>query len=127
MDKRLANNGFTLIECLFVLMIVSVLCFGVVSYRSHYGYLDIKKLEMLSIVSQEKAFFGKRKVYISFGDQIVFDDQVIHCGLHCSSASFFYNEKGNISQANTIVCESGGISYQLVYQLGTGRVRIEKK
>ena len=45
--------------------------------------------------------------------------------ISCTPFAFHYNAKGNISQAHTIQCTDKVRTIRLIYQLGSGRVRIE--
>jgi prepilin-type N-terminal cleavage/methylation domain-containing protein len=130
MDKQLRMiNGFTLIEMLLVLLIVSVLSFGVYHMPKASLYLFMRQLQSSCIVSQEKAYIYKEKQEIYKENQTIhFSDLCldIPSNILCNDFSFYYNEKGNISKAHTIVCEQESNSLKLVFQLGSGRVRLEK-
>ena len=130
MDRLYRNkNGFTLLEMLVVLLIVSILSFGL-STRTHTSlYLFMKKIQTQCITAQEIAYVEHRRVDVSVGSKIVIDDTEyrIDKDIVCEPISFYYNAKGNISKALTLRCQNANAKMKLIYQLGTGRVRLEKE
>ncbi len=130
MDKLYQkSNGFTLIEMLLVLLIVSVVSFGVYAKPVSPLYLFMRHLQSACILAQEKAFANKEVQNVYFAsDRIYLNEQSIDIpsSITCTPFSFHYNEKGNISKAHTITCSNDNKSMKLVFQLGSGRVRIEK-
>lgn len=130
MGKPYPNkNGFTLIEMLVVLLIVSMLGFGL-STKMHCSlYVFMKNLQTLCITAQEKAYVKHRKVYVEIGDSIYMDDveyKIPH-DIACDHVSFYYNAKGNISKAMSLHCQNASSQMKLVFQVGAGRVRLEKE
>lgn len=123
------SNGFTLIEMLLVLLIVSVVSFGLYTKPVSSLYLFMRQLQSACILAQEKAFVYKevQKVYIE-SNTIYFNEESMDVpgSISCTPFSFHYNAKGNISRANTIICGDNNKTMKLVFQLGSGRVRIEK-
>lgn len=130
MGKPYPNkNGFTLIEMLVVLLIVSMLGFGL-STKMHCSlYVFMKNLQTLCITAQEKAYVKHRKVYVEIGDSIYMDDveyKIPH-DIACDHVSFYYNAKGNMSKAMSLHCQNASSQMKLVFQVGAGRVRLEKE
>ena len=128
MVKHKPVNAFTLLEMMVVLFIVSIFSFSFYIPGDSLS-LFMEKMMMYSITCQEKAFQNKEEVdveidrdYALFGD-VEFD---YPSSIHCSTTSFHYNSKGNISKAQTVSCTNGQASQSLVYQLGSGRVRIDE-
>lgn len=75
MGKPYPNkNGFTLVEMLVVLLIVSMLGFGLSTKMHSSLYVFMKNLQTLCITAQEKAYVKHRKVYVEIGDSIYMDD-----------------------------------------------------
>lgn len=69
MGKPYPNkNGFTLVEMLVVLLIVSMLGFGLSTKMHSSLYVFMKNLQTLCITAQEKAYVKHRKVYVEIGD-----------------------------------------------------------
>lgn len=130
MDKPYPNkNGFTLVEMLIVLFIVSMLGFGI-SFRMHSSlYVFMKRLQTLCITAQEKAYVEHKKVYVKLNDKIYVDEveHLIPNDIVCDSVSFYYNAKGNMSKALSLHCQNASSQMKLVFQVGAGRVRLEKE
>lgn len=130
MDKLYPNkNGFTLVEMLIVLFIVSMLGFGL-SFRMHSSlYVFMKRLQTLCITAQEKAYVEHKKVYVNLNDKIYVDEveYLIPHDIVCDSVSFYYNAKGNMSKAMSVHCQNASSQMKLVFQVGAGRVRLEKE
>ena len=114
MGKPYPNkNGFTLVEMLVVLLIVSMLGFGL-STKMH---------------SSLYVFMKHRKVYVEIGDSIYMDEVEygIPHDIACDHVSFYYNAKGNMSKAMSLHCQNASSQMKLVFQVGAGRVRLEKE
>ena len=130
MGKPYPNkNGFTLVEMLVVLLIVSMLGFGL-SFRMHSSlYVFMKRLQTLCITAQEKAYVDHKKVYVKLNDKIYVDEveYLIPNDIVCDSVSFYYNAKGNMSKAMSLHCQNASSQMKLVFQVGAGRVRLEKE
>ena len=130
MDKPYPNkNGFTLVEMLIVLFIVSMLGFGL-SFRMHSSlYVFMKNLQTLCITAQEKAYVDHKKVYVKLNDKIYVDEveYLIPNDIVCDSVSFYYNAKGSMSKALSLHCQNASSQMKLVFQVGAGRVRLEKE
>ena len=130
MDKPYPNkNGFTLVEMLIVLFIVSMLGFGL-SFHMHSSlYVFMKNLQTLCITVQEKAYVQHRNVYVNLNDKIYVDEveYLIPQDIVCDSVSFYYNAKGNMSKAMSLHCQNASNQMKLVFQVGAGRVRLEKE
>lgn len=120
------KNGFTLLEMLVVLLIVSILSFGFSTQMNTSLYLFMKKAQTLSITAQEKAYVEHQRIDMSVDSKIDIE-YYIPKDIVCDPVSFYYNSKGNISKALTLRCQNANSKMKLVYQLGTGRVRLEKE
>ena len=129
MGKPSVNNAFTLLEALFVLLIVSVLTLTGITNPS-ISSLKLFGNQFLSycVYTQEKAFMDKEEKTVKiYTDHAIFD-QIQFTYPHsitCDPFTYHYNAKGNISQAHTIRCHNEQDSISLIFQLGSGRVRIE--
>lgn len=114
---------------LIVLFIVSMLGFGI-SFRMHSSlYVFMKRLQTLCITAQEKAYVQHRNVYVKLNDKIYVDEveYLIPNDIVCDSVSFYYNAKGNMSKALSLHCQNASSQMKLVFQVGAGRVRLEKE
>lgn len=78
---------------------------------------------------QQKAYVERRKVYVSIQDSILVDEVEygIPKDIACDSVSFYYNAKGNMSKAFSFHCSNTNTKMKLVFQVGAGRVRLEKE
>ena len=114
---------------LIVLIIVSMLGFGI-SFRIHSSlYVFMKNLQTLCITAQEKAYVDHKKVYVKLNDKIYVDEveYLIPNDIVCDSVSFYYNANGNMSKALSLHCQNASSQMKLVFQVGAGRVRLEKE
>lgn len=114
---------------LVVLLIVSMLGFGLSTKMHSSLYVFMKNLQALCVTAQEKAYVKHRKVYVEIGDSIYMDDveyKIPH-GIACDHVSFYYNSKGNMSKAMSLHCQNASSQMKLVFQVGAGRVRLEKE
>ena len=121
------NNGFTLVEALLVLLILSICSFAVIK-RPKWNVLrfDLNKIETQCLMMQERAYIKKREVPVHFTAHYVDFDSTRYTypkGMTCTDQAFHYNAKGNISQAFTVTCSNAQSKKKLVFQLGMGRVR----
>lgn len=129
MDRQVHSNGFTMIESLIVLLIVCVLSIGI-SQNQNQSNLTIfmEKLMSYCVLMQEKAFIEKRETRVEiYEDHAVFDGEYYEFdeSIACETLRFHYNAKGNISKANTLECHDQKGTKKLIFQLGSGRVRID--
>lgn len=123
------KNGFTLLEMLIVLLIVSMLSFGLTIKMHSSLYVFMKRLQTICITAQEKAYVEHHKVFVDVGHTIRVDDieYAIDHDIKCDSVSFYYNAKGNMSKALSLHCHNTNAKMKLVFQVGAGRVRLEKE
>lgn len=128
-DRPKHNNGFTLLEALLVLFILSVSIFFF-SAVHHKPSLEIvcKKIMNLSVTMQERAFSQKVNQYVQIHThEAIFEDTIFYYpeGIVCEGYDYHYNAKGNINQAGSITCTDSKSMKRIVVQLGSGRMRIE--
>lgn len=89
----------------------------------------MKQVQTLCITAQQKAYVEHRKVYVHIQDSIHVDEieYKIPKDIACDSVDFYYNAKGNMSKALTFHCSNASTKMKLVFQVGAGRVRLEKE
>ena len=89
----------------------------------------MKQVQTLCVCAQQKAYVNKEKIQVNVNESIWIDsnEYPIPKDIVCDVNSFHYNEKGNISRANTLHCHNSKEKMKLIFQLGTGRVRLEKE
>lgn len=135
MDRPMFNkSGFTLIETLFVLMIMCILF--TLSFRIHIPKKGdtIKIEEMTRFLNQAKmtAMNQKNQVKVIFGaDEILYECQdisekyVLDANDSFSPYELTFNENGNIHGAKTLIFYCGQHQYRLVFQVGSGSFYVE--
>ncbi|MDD7281380.1 competence type IV pilus minor pilin ComGD [Floccifex sp.] len=127
MDKHKVHNGFTIVEMLFVLLIVCMFSIPIQKPKSSLT-MFMKQMMAYSITMQQKAFETKQEVNVTINKHnALFDEYSVDypSNISCTPVSFHYNENGNISKALTLSCYEENKQMKLIYQLGSGRVRYE--
>lgn len=122
------NNGFTLIETLLVLsfiLICTSLCFISIPET---GYQEMKLLEEMIHLAHFNSISNYETTEIELEEkQIIINDQSYSFNnLVCSSDSFTFNPAGHIEHALTLYCQDDHHHYELIFQLGSGRSRLER-
>ena len=128
MDRPPVNNAFTMLETMFVLLILTVFTWLSIPPSFSSVNLFAKRVMAYSVLTQEKAFVEKSEKEVRIEThKAVFDTIELEypSRITCDPYTFHYNAKGNISRANTIKCYEGERTISLIFQLGSGRVRIE--
>lgn len=129
MAKRRPANAFTLGEMLFVLLIVVL--FGSLlqtAPKPASAGLTLRQIQSRAVALQMEAFETKQRKSFSIGaNSAAFDGErlVFPKELTCTPASFAFNGAGNISKAGSVSCQVSGKTRRLVFQLGSGRSRLE--
>lgn len=115
------NNGYTLIEMIFVLSIISIMT--LLTFRHIPDISDIKFKSLLSYLRQtqlESIQMHKRCDIEINGSALYLHDRSFDLKpLVCDPVFFHYNEQGNISKAFTLRCQSKK-EYEARFQLGSG-------
>ncbi len=107
--RRSSDKGFALIEIILVLLIFSLLL--PVGYN--FNTQTEESIENMIITSQIKALATRSVVMV---------DHSI-----CPMGDCWFNAKGNINRAKTLVVDKGGQNVELVFWLGFGRFRIKQR
>lgn len=117
-----------MLEALFVLS--CVLLFVVLSkgFRIQPS-LNIFTQKMLyqCVIAQEKAYVDKRDVYVDINEHEAYFDDIrwkYPNNVSCTPFSFHYTPNGNISMGQSVSCKYKNKEKKLVFQLGSGRVRV---
>lgn len=131
MVKQVSNKGFTLLEILLVLSVLTI-CILVFSFVkpnvSIVFRYQIQDIQMKLLTAQQTAINEKRKIFVDFlGNTIRIDNKIIKLpnNTHCDIANLHFTSLGNVSGANTITCKQGKSIKQLVIQVGTGRMYVK--
>jgi len=128
MARPSTNNAFTLLESMLTLLIVTILGLVLKSTPTSSMTLFLYTMQMRCVSLQEQAYAQKESKSVTFYETYaLFDDMLVEypSSIVCSSGSFSYNAKGNISMAGTISCQSPSQKASLIFQLGSARVRYE--
>lgn len=125
MDKLKSNRGNSMIEMIFVLMILSLLT---TLSLSHFPNLSRKQMEIIKERLQKAQYASiqnHEKIYVSFRDKtMTVGENFYHLDpLSCEDLSFHYNSHGNISHADTLICAFRNNRYAFRLQLGSGWIR----
>lgn len=129
MDKPMQNKGFTLIEMLLVLSILSIVIalFPFTQYHSIYLHTQVNEIKERLLYAQSTALKMKKKMNVTIqGSNVNIANQNYHLqkGMSCQGKNFSYNELGNVSNAQTITCALKGITRKIVIQLGSGQLDV---
>ena len=109
MDKPSVINGFSLLECLFVLLIVSILALAIPTERIDSLTLFSRMVQMHCIQVQEQAFAKKTETKVIFSKyEVNFNGTIIAYpqSIVCTPHEFHYNADGNISKGGRITCQN---------------------
>ena len=129
MDKPSPTNGFTMLEALFVLMIFTFTSYSLFHTPSDSLSIFARTIQMRCIQTQEQAFYNKETTTVLFGTHSAYfnEEEVDYPkGIVCDAMRFQYNADGNISKGGHVSCSNGSESVRFIFQIGAGRVRIEK-
>ena len=126
MVKHMLNKkGFTLIEMLMVLFIISIITLLVPPKQMYTKYLLRQKIEYVKTMlldCQSKAMIEHKQKNINITtNSIECEDQIVSLEpFMCEGISFHYTPTGTISNAQTLHFISSKQSYDIVLQLGSG-------
>lgn len=124
MVKQVSNKGFTLIEMLLVLFVISmlVLLFPFVKpqKRIQFSYeLSIMKtmLQMTQVQAMQK-HSAQSAILSSSMIEAVGERYFFSSGMRCTSAKVTFGASGKATHAQTITCSCQGTQKQLVIEVG---------
>ena len=126
MDKlMLINKGFTLIEMMLVLFIISM--FYLFIPKLTFNLNDYYVLQVLStylIQAQNEANYQNKTIDVIVYDHTLIIDDIYYYidSLNVEYTSFSYNEFGNINHALTIYSKNSDL--KIILQLGSGNYDI---
>ena len=127
------NKGFTMVEMLFVISIIislSLLSFPYLKNNNRYTNVESLKNQILVVINQAKgqAINLRKKTELNISSQelyFIYKNQkcgiVLPTGYSFSNIKeVYFNENGNINQANHIDFNTPHKKYTLVFHLGAG-------
>lgn len=130
MDKRmLTNKGFTLIEMIFVISIISITSFLTLSvYIPKSKSIDSQEkisqffyqAKLNSMIYKEKTSITLSGTKLSYSSSSNNQTIYIKDGFAKKKYSFSYNANGNIYKASTVTYKINGLSINYVFQVGSG-------
>ena len=128
MDKPVLGNGFTLLEALLVLLICSILFLTLPIHPMSFSPIFSKEIQFQCLEAQEQAFSNKEEVPVVFEERKAQFGNTMYSypeGIVCEPARFHYNFNGNISKGGHVSCSKGKKKIRFIFQIGTGRIRVE--
>lgn len=122
-------NGFTMLELMVVVLVVSVLL-HTLALTPRPDRLGLFSRQLLLTIQSEqfKAFESRQS------RQIVIDKHAYEtvkrkveypASISCTPQVLLFTNKGNIAKGGSVTCSQGSKSVRLVFQLGTGKGRID--
>lgn len=134
MVKLMLNKkGFTLIETLLVISVITILSsISLFYHQPRINDEDIVqkisnvfyKAKMNSIINKEKTFITVKNNSIKYYSDSFSDSIVLPGNIICKNKTFSYNANGNIYKASTLSYNINGSSYDFVFQVGSGSFEI---
>lgn len=128
MVKLAQTKGFTLIEMLLVLgmlsMIVMLIPLAFI-HQSKTLFMQVETLRYQLQSYQIEAIMNKKVMQIIFeGKTMYVNDTPQAMEIRCSG-SLSFNEQGNVNQAMSIACFDDRFQNELIIQLGSGRMYVK--
>lgn len=130
MDKpMLTNRGFTLIETLFVLMIMCILLtLGMAIHKPQKSEtVCIQEITNFFYEAKLHAMISKEKVKLSVGHDKIsykslssYEEYDLKEGCYFDKYTMTFNSSGNVKTAKTLIYSHEGHIYRFVYQVGSG-------
>ena len=120
-------NGFTIVEMMLVLLMVSVLALFTASVKPVPLVVFMKTLESSILEQQVKAYAMNEERHLEItGTSLMTADGETSFppDIVCSPFSWHYTGNGTISQGGTVNCTNGEEDRSLVFRIGAGRVTI---
>ena len=131
MAKHPFDKGFTLIEMLVVLFVISMLLvlFPVIKPQKmiqlQYEANAIKEI-LLTTQTYARITHQKQQVQVTNHQiQYLHHQYQLPNGIYCTPRTIDYAANGNINQAGTILCKCDGATKQIIYELGSGAVYVK--
>ncbi|MEG0092493.1 MAG: type II secretion system protein [Erysipelotrichaceae bacterium] len=131
MVKQVFNKGFTMIEMIIVLSIISIMLLLVPKlfiYEIPLSYqMQYLKEQLLSI--QMKALLQKQRINIEIQSNGIYVHsrfQPFQGNMICEPTTLSFNQFGNVNHAQSIMCYLHQNQIKLVIQLGSGRMNVQR-
>lgn len=123
-------NGYTLLQCLLVLFILSIsLAVSLPALRPEMPLsVFFERMESRILAEQEKAIAGRMRTSLEIAQDSMYSQEwkeAFPRQIACEPFSIGFNEKGNISTAGSVHCRSKTQKGRMIFQIGSGRMRYE--
>lgn len=130
-EKPIVNNrGFTMIETMIVLLILTILILIIPTTMTKRGSLQFACKKIKDIIIHEKALalFEKQEHHILIKNQTIYlnKDQIsIENQVYCEEYELYFNARGNVDKAGTIQCFYQNKTKEIIINLGSGNVYVK--
>ncbi|MEF9968506.1 MAG: competence type IV pilus minor pilin ComGD [Longicatena sp.] len=125
------NKGFSLLEMLLVLSVISILLFVFPLIAPNKGILlryEMETIRQKLMASQDHAMLTKQNITIAFNGNVLSiqkHDYDLKYNVECHGNPFLFNEMGNVSRAQSVQCSLQNKEAKLIVQLGSGRMYVK--
>lgn len=126
------NKGFTLIETLFsfsIMMILTIVSVPLINLSLTPSlarqadqiivYVNYAKSYAISAHQRVELKFDGQKMSLTC-ENVIIDEYHLSKGEFSKSLNIWFNEKGNINQANSLFLKNNNEQVKLTFNLGTG-------
>lgn len=130
------SKGYTLIEMLFVVTIITIISFLGFTYKEIEINDEIIIRDIIQFINNSKtiAMSKKTTVYITINNNHItrnYDDNsdklILKKGYFTKNYKFQYNSNGNIKTAKTFSYKTKLYRYDFIMQVGSGTFYVQKK
>ncbi|MDQ0362956.1 hypothetical protein [Breznakia pachnodae] len=127
---RVNREGFTLIQTLFVFVIIGSIAVLIPSQVNSKVLLrfECEKLKDYLLQAQIEAIENKEQVVVNIeGSSIMINERTISLSnsTMCTTHEISFNERGNVNMAQTILCKSADSQKEVVINLGSGNIYVK--
>lgn len=127
----LNKDGYTLIESLLVLFIISMLLliFPFMSFQNKSSLnIQMNTIHAFLLRMQSFAMKDKHNITVNISGNTISSEQSsleLVKGISCNSSSVVFHPNGNVQRAQTIQCTFKDTQKDLVVLLGSGRMYVK--
>lgn len=126
----MSNKGFTLIEMLLVLCIISVYLLIVPIAKAHTQAqlrFHLLTFKQTLLQAQALAMQQHREVQVSFNEDGYYKDDIFYAWrsqMGCEAGEIRFLPQGSVHRAQSIHCFQGDQQMKIVVQLGSGQMDV---
>lgn len=128
--KHTVIKGYTLLEMIIVVSIVSILMLTISMHRFdrlHLQY-NMQKLQAFITYTKRKAILLKQQMTIDIDQNKVNtmnDSLELDQNVHCESYTIAFNQKGNVDKGGSFICYYNDAKAKIIVHLGNGDFKVE--